>query len=182
MPEHIPHQIVVGIDGAPDCEHAIRWAAAEAAARGIRLRLVHAFVWAEMRVPVGHSDMAPGLRANAGRIVSDAVEVARKFEPSITMSAVQVDGFPSPVLLAASAGADLVVIGSRSLGRLTGLIVSPTGLELAAHARCPVVVVRPTENVVVGDRVVIGYDGSPAAAAAVEFGMAHAERHGLTVR
>lgn len=175
-------KVVVGIDGRPDCENAIRWGAADAAARGAELELVHAFVWAEFRVPLGPSDLAPGLRAQADRFVADAVDLARKFEPGLPVSGRHVDGFPSAVLLAESRTADLVVIGSRLTGPLLGLVVSSAGIELSAHARCPVVVVRPTEDSLAGSRVVIGYDGSPAAEAAVDFGLDHARRHGLPAR
>lgn len=175
-------RVVVGIDGRPDCENAIRWGAIEAAARGAALQLVHAFVWAEFRVPLGPSDLAPGLRAQADRIVADAVELARKFEPAVPVTGKRVDGFPSAVLLAESAGAELVVIGSRVTGRLLGLIVSSAGIELSAHAHCPVVVVRPTDDSLAGNEVVIGYDGSRAAGAAVEFGLDHARRHQLAAR
>ncbi|WP_165553001.1 universal stress protein [Kribbella speibonae] len=174
--------IVVGIDGRDDCENAIRWGAAEAAARGGQLHLVHAFVWAEFKVPHGASDIAPGLRAQADRIVADAVELARKFEPGLTVTGRRVDGFPSAVLLAESRDADLIVIGSRVTGRLLGLVVSSSGTELSAHAHCPVVVVRPTEDALAGSRVVIGYDGSRPADAAVDFGLDHARRHGLSAR
>ncbi|MEU4292679.1 universal stress protein [Kribbella sp. NPDC026596] len=175
-------KVVVGIDGAPDCESAIRWGAAEAAARGAGLHLVHAFVWTEFRVPVGPSEAAPGLRAYADQIVAEALEVARKFAPGVPVTAERVDGFPAPVLLAESRNAGLIVIGSRDAGRALGLLVGSTGLELAAHARCPVVAVRPNEDAVVGSRVVIGYDGSAAAAAAVDFGLEYARRHELVAR
>lgn len=175
-------KVVIGIDGRPDCENAIRWGAAEAAARGAELHLVHAFVWAEFRVPLGPSDVAPGLRAQADGIVADAVELARRYEPGVRVSGRRVDGFPSAVLLAESRTADLIVIGSRVSGRLLGLIVSSAGLELSTHALCPVVVVRPGDDALSGSRVVIGYDGSPAADAAVEFGLDHARRHGLPAR
>ncbi|NIK59204.1 universal stress protein [Kribbella shirazensis] len=175
-------KIVVGIDGRPDCENAIRWGAAEAAARGVGLHLVHAFVWAEFRVPLGPSDMAPGLRAQADLIVAEAVELARKVEPAVTVTGSRVDGFPSAVLLAESRAAGLIVIGSRVTGRLLGLVVSSAGIDLSAHAHCPVVVVRPGEDALAGSRVVIGYDGSPPADAAVEFGLAYARRHELPAR
>ncbi|WP_350275818.1 universal stress protein [Kribbella sp. HUAS MG21] len=175
-------KIVVGIDGRPDCENAIRWGAAEAAARGAELHLVHAFVWAEFRVPLGPSDLAPGLRAAGDQIVAEAVELARKVEPGITVTGSRVDGFPAAVLLAESRTAGLVVIGSRMTGRLLGLIVSSAGTELSAHAHCPVVVVRPGEDALAGSRVVIGYDGSPQARAAVEFGLGYAHRHSLPAR
>ncbi|TDO48329.1 nucleotide-binding universal stress UspA family protein [Kribbella sp. VKM Ac-2571] len=175
-------RVVVGIDGRPDCENAIRWGAAEAAARGVGLDLVHAFVWAEFRVPLGPSDMAPGLRAQADQIVAEAVALARKFEPGLPVTGSRVDGFPSAVLLAESRTADLIVLGSRVTGRLLGLVVSSAGIDLSAHAHCPVVVVRPGDDALVGSRVVIGYDGSPPADAAVEFGLDYARRHELAAR
>jgi nucleotide-binding universal stress UspA family protein len=175
-------RVVVGIDGRQDCENAIRWGAAEAAARGAALHLVHAFVWSEFRVPLGPSEAAPGLRAQADTIVAEAVELARKFEPGVPVVGRSVDGFPAPVLLAESQQADLIVLGSRVAGRLLGLIVSSTGTELSANAQCPVVVVRPTDDSLSGSRVVIGYDGSQPADAAVEFGLRYAWRHGLAAR
>ncbi|MFG1622687.1 universal stress protein [Kribbella sp. NPDC049227] len=178
----VEKRVVVGIDDAGDSESAIRWGAVEAAARGVGLHLVHAFVWAEFRVPLGPSDVAPGLRAAADKIVAEALDLARTFEPRVSVTADRVDGFASPVLLAESRNAELIVIGSRDAGRTLGLLVGSTGLELAAHAHCPVIVVRPAEDAVVGNRVVIGYDGSPAADAAVDFGLQYADRHGLVAR
>ena len=174
--------VVVGIDGGADCENAIRWGAAEAAAKGVGLQLVHAFVWAEFRVPLGPSDVAPGLRAAADKIVAEALDVAHSFDPGVPITAERVDGFPAPVLLAASRDAEVIVIGSRATGRAVSLLVGSTGLELAAHAHCPVVVVRPSEDALVGSQVVIGYDGSAAADAAVDFGLEYARRHELVAR
>ncbi|MEI8406585.1 MULTISPECIES: universal stress protein [unclassified Kribbella] len=176
------YPIVVGIDGAADCENAIRWATTEAAARGTGLRLVHAFVWPEFPVPLGPSDVAPGLRAYADKIVADALELATKLAPDLPITAERVDGFPSPVLLRESRTADLLVIGSRGLGGALGMLVGSTGTDLAAHAHCPVVIIRPEEAVDQGRRVVIGYDGSPAAGAALDFGLAHARRHHVDAR
>lgn len=182
MPDLRAKNVVVGIDGQPDCENAIRWGAADAAAHGVGLHLVHAFVWSQFRVPLGPSALAPGLRAAADKLVADAVDLAHAFDPGVTITAGRVDGFPPAVLLAESHNARLVVIGSRDTGRALGLLVGSTGLELAVHARCPVVVVRPGDDALVGSRVVIGYDGSPAADAAVDFGLDYARTHGLVPR
>ncbi|MGW7681567.1 universal stress protein [Kribbella sp. NPDC054772] len=174
--------VVVGIDGRPDCENAIRWGAAEAAVRGVGLRLVHAFVWSEFHVPLGPTDLAPGLRAQAEGIVADAVDLARKFEPGVSVTGSSVDGFPAAVLLGESRTAALIVIGSRVTGRLLGMVVSSAGVELSAHAHCPVVVVRPADDSLAGSRIVIGYDGSALARAAIEFGLEYANRHELPAR
>ncbi len=180
-------RVVAGIDGSPAAESAIRWAAAEAAARGAELRLVHAFVWPLFHVPVGPSDMAPGLRAAADKIVRESVESARKFEPGITVEGLRADGFPAPLLIQASAEADLVVIGSRGLGVTLGALIGSTGLDLTANAHCPVVVIRPSETTAaeldaLPGPVVIGYDGSSPSLKALDFGLEYARRHSLPVR
>jgi len=176
------NRIVVGVDGTAEGEAAIRWATAEAKTRGTELALVHAFVWPLFPVPLGSSDMAPGLRVMADKIVAEAQELARKLEPGIPLTAERIDGFPTPVLLRQSGRADLVVIGSRRLGATIGLLVGSIGLDLASHAHCPVIVVRPDQPPESGSHVVIGYDGSPTGEAALDFGLDYARRRHLDVR
>jgi nucleotide-binding universal stress UspA family protein len=175
-------RVVAGIDGSAAAEAAVRWAAKEAASRSTELLLVHAFVWPEFPVPLGASDLAPGLRGGADKIVRDSVELAQKLEPAIEVKGTWVDGFPSPVLLRASKHANVVVIGSRGLGIALGAIVGSTGLDLAANAHCPVVVVQPGLSAESGSRIVVGYDGSPASSLALDFGLDYAQRHHLPVR
>jgi nucleotide-binding universal stress UspA family protein len=175
-------RVVAGVDGSPAAETAIRWAAREAASRGAELRLVHAFVWPMFDVPLGAGDMAPGLRAAADQIIEESTEIAQKFEPDVTVDSRTVDGFPAPVLIEASRQAALLVIDTRELGVTLGALVGSTSLDLAANAHCPVVVVRPDPAGEAGTRVVVGYDGSPASAVALDFGLDYAQRHGLTVR
>ncbi|MFI7063606.1 universal stress protein [Kribbella sp. NPDC050124] len=174
--------IVVGVADSPEAEAAIEWGAAEAVVTGARLRLVHAFVWPMFPVPLGGNELAPGLRAMADKIVAGSREFARKLEPELDVTAVRVDGFPAPVLLRESRDADLLAIGSRELGATIGLLAGSTGLDLAAHARCPVVVVRADWTEYAGDHVVVGYDGSAAAEAALAFGSAFARSHRVALR
>ena len=172
--------LVVGVDGSVASQNAVRWAAAEAVARGVELHVVHAFIWPLFQVPLGPTDMAPGLRAAADRILAEAVELARKAEPAVEVSGSVIDGFPFPVLKRASGGADLVVIGSRGLGATLTVLIGSTAVDLVAHAQCPVVVVRSDESVSQADDgglVVVGYDGSDTARAAIDFALEHARRH-----
>ncbi len=56
MHDSAPHApIVVGVDGSEVSLEAVEWAAAEAVARHRRLRVVHAFIWPLLRVPMGPS-------------------------------------------------------------------------------------------------------------------------------
>lgn len=161
--------VVVGIDGSPAAEVAIRWAAIEAAALRSPLQLVYAMT-------------SDGLPATAGDIVYKAVAQARGLAPGIVIDSRIERGSPSEALVKASGRAAVVVIGSRGLGLMVGALVGSTGLDLAANAHCPVVVVRPDLGALAGIRVVIGYDGSPAGDTALKFGLDYARRHNLAVR
>jgi nucleotide-binding universal stress UspA family protein len=180
--------IVVGVDGSEVSLEAVEWAAAEAVARHRRLRVVHAFIWPLLRVPVGPSTYAPpgsGLRADAQRILDDAVLRARQSAPGIDVAGVMPVGAPVPVLLSEIEQAPLVVLGSRGLGGFSGLLVGSTGVQVAAHAPCPVIVVRPVSaepsNLMTADQVVVGVDGSSLSVETLEFGFAEAVRLGVGV-
>jgi nucleotide-binding universal stress UspA family protein len=172
-------RVVVGVDGSIAAQTAVCWAAAEAAQRSATLRVVHAFVWPLFRVPLGPSEVAPGLRAAADLVVGEAVELAGKVEPAIPIDAAVVEGFPFPVLAEETRYADLIVVGSRGLGATLTVLVGSTTVDLVAHAHCPVVVVRPDQLGDSGRGVVVGYDGSPAAAQAVRVGVEYSARHHL---
>jgi nucleotide-binding universal stress UspA family protein len=174
--------VVAGIDGSAAAETAIRWATEEAVSRQASLRLVHAFVWPEFKVPLGSTDLAPGLRAGADKVVEESVQLARKLEPGLEIEGTRYDGFAAPILLKESKQAELLVIGSRGLSVTLGALIGSTGLDLAANAHCPVVIVRPEQDLDTGDHVVVGYDGSSASTVALDFGLDHARRHHLRVR
>jgi nucleotide-binding universal stress UspA family protein len=174
--------VVAGVDGSAAAETAIKWASEEALSRRASLRLVHAFIWPEFHIPLGSTEVAAGLRAAADRVVEEAVRIARKLEPGLEIEGTRHDGYPAPILLKESKHADVLVIGSRGLSVTLGALIGSTGLDLAANAHCPVVIVRPEQALGAGDHVVIGYDGSSASAIALDFGLDHARRNDLRVR
>ena len=74
-----------------------------------------------------------------------------------------------PVLLAAAASVDLlvVVVGSRGHGLLLGTMGGSVSQYVARHAICPVVVVRPMRQPG-AQQIVVGIDGSDGARAALQ--------------
>ncbi|GAB3966365.1 universal stress protein [Streptomyces sparsus] len=171
--------ILVGVDGSPSALKAVDTAAREAELRGCALRIVHAFIWPLMNVPLGPSEVGPpegGLRNVAERVAAEAKQRAEAAAPGLEVSAVVVPGDALAVLEAESRTAELVVVGSRGLGTFGGLLLGSAAVHLSAHAHCPVLVVRG-EARSAGD-VVLAVDGSPAGVAAVAFAFAEASMRG----
>lgn len=168
--------VVVGVDGSASGLAAVEVAAREARLRGAALRVVHAFIWPAMHVPLGPSPLGPpegGLRNMADRLVAEAVERARAVAPGVDVGHAVVTGEPLTVLEAQSRAAELVVVGSRGMGGFVGLLVGSTAVHLTAHGRCPVLVVR--EQPSAEGPVVVGVDGSAGGGRAVDFAFAEAE-------
>jgi nucleotide-binding universal stress UspA family protein len=53
-----------------------------------------------------------------------------------------VEGHPAPILVAASRGADLLVIGSRGHGEFVGMLLGSVGEHCSAASHCPVLIMR----------------------------------------
>jgi nucleotide-binding universal stress UspA family protein len=166
--------VLVGVDASAPALGAVWWAAQEALRRRAVLRLVHAFsVPTGPGVPAGRAgtDARAALRsaieAAAGAVVEAAVAAAVEAAPGIRVDPEAVAGFAALTLMAEAGSAQLAVVGNRGLGGFPGLRVGSVALALAAHAPCPVVVVRDNPD---GDGpVVVGVDGSPTSEAAVGF-------------
>ncbi|MFI8089511.1 universal stress protein [Streptomyces sp. NPDC086080] len=174
--------VIVGVDGSASSLAAVEAAAREARARKAALKVVHAFLWPAMHVPLGPSPLGPpggGIQNSVERLVAEAVERARAAAPEVEVSDAVVAGEPLTVLEAQSRAAELVVVGSRGMGGFVGLMVGSTAVHLAAHAHCPVLVVR--EEARPDGPVVVGVDGSPAGDRAVEFAFEAAELYGTTL-
>ena len=79
-------------------------------------------------------------------------------------------GRPFAALVDASRTADLMVVGTRGHGRLRSVVEQSVSASVAAHAHCPVVIVRGQGDVRIGPAhpVVVGVDGSAASQAALD--------------
>ncbi|MFD7898872.1 universal stress protein [Streptomyces sp. NPDC059743] len=134
--------VIVGLDGSPESRAAAEWAAREAELRGLPLKLVH--VWEPVPEPLAQ---APLLGAEtqqhwSERIPREAAEGIRLRHPGIEVTVEQFSGRPSEVLSGLAKDAELSVLGSRGLGRMSGFVVGSVGLAVVAHAEQPVVLVR----------------------------------------
>jgi nucleotide-binding universal stress UspA family protein len=171
--------VVVGVDGSEIGLHAVRAAAREAAYRHRRLRIVHAFIWPLMGVPLGPAPGGPadgGLRNQADRCLADAVAEAGKAAPEVAVTGEVVDGAASTVLLAEARDAALVVLGDRGMGGFAGLLLGSVAVQVSAHADGPVLVVRGESRA--DGPVLVGVDGSELSREAVRFAFEEAAWRG----
>lgn len=169
-----PRPVVAGVDGSTSSTRAVRWAAAQAAAWGSPLRLVHANVWPWIYQPevAGLAgDYTQALRNAAYDWLRQAADAAVEVAPGLQVETELIAASPGQLLVEESGRARLIVVGSRGLGGFTGLLVGSTTVALAAHGHCPVAVVRglDDEPSPTAGPVVLGVDGSEASEAAIAF-------------
>ncbi|KUL73672.1 MULTISPECIES: universal stress protein [unclassified Streptomyces] len=172
--------VVVGVDGSPSSLTAVETAAREARAHGVALRVVHAFGRPPARIPAGGRPWEPASAAGVPQLIDgtlgEAEQRAHAAAPGVQADHEVVVGDPVEVLEIESRTASMIVVGSRGLGRFGTLLVGSTAGQLAAHASCPVLVVRGDPRQ--AGPVLLAVDGSPAARGAVEFAFSQASRHG----
>ncbi|GAB2669263.1 universal stress protein [Gordonia jinhuaensis] len=158
---------VVGADGSSAATEAIKWAAHSAELEDRPLRIVTTFQTETSGYAPGlviPQDVVDAIRDDAQKVVTDAVETAKSVAPGISIETKIFEGKPALVLRDLSEDAYKLVVGSRGLGGVKGLFLGSVSVNVAAHAKCPVVVVGKPG----GDgAVVVGIDGSEVSAPAV---------------
>ncbi|MCE0764445.1 universal stress protein [Pseudonocardia kujensis] len=181
MTNQLGGAVVAGVDGSDSALDAARWAAADAARRGARLRLVAAVGWTTFR-PVGLPALGQEYQRQATTRAAEehlegAVAAARAVAPGCEIER-EVRGGEAPVVLRAeSERAALVVVGTRGRGGFTGLLLGSVAIAVAVHAECPVVVVRGTPAP--DGPIVVGVDGDGENEAALGVAFEEAARRSV---
>ncbi|ABP54047.1 universal stress protein [Salinispora tropica] len=171
-------EILVGYDGSQDAVRAQEWAMDEAARSGRSVHLAYVFEWLTMAGwtgPGGGPSIWPDetARRQAEELVRQAAADATS--PELTVTGELYEGPPALVLQERSARASLLVLGTRGLGGFAGLLVGSTAGSVAAHAHCPVVVVRgDADRRGRAGHVTTGVDGSEESLLALGFAVEQA--------
>ncbi|HVX46745.1 MAG TPA: universal stress protein [Mycobacteriales bacterium] len=144
--------ILVAVDGSPHSMLGTEWAASVATDEVLTFCLV---------LPRRGSDTAlqNELRIQGQEILVHSRARALSANPAVRTQAQLRWGSAAAELLKQSAGNGLVVIGSRGSGHFAPMQLGSTAGQVAAHARCPVVVVRPAKRPY--GPVIVGIDDGP---------------------
>lgn len=173
--------IVVAYDSSRMSKHALSYAAAEAAERGLPLRIVSAFtvVTSDLGLGAGaayEAETAEALRQAAQNDAEDAVAWVAEHYPDLTVEKRSMAGPAAAVIIENSAGSSLLVVGSHGHGGFLGMLLGGVSREVATHSKVPTIVVRDTDYA--DNRVVVGVDGSPDSLRALAFAFDMASRYG----
>jgi nucleotide-binding universal stress UspA family protein len=135
------HRIVVGVDGSESSKQALAWAAGQARLTGA---VVEAVTACEYLNAYGYPLPVRGVDIFelATKAVKDAIAETCADTDGAAVRHRVVEGHVASVLVNASAGADLLVVGSRGHGGFIEALLGSTSEHCAHRAVCPVVVVR----------------------------------------
>jgi nucleotide-binding universal stress UspA family protein len=141
QPNHKP-RIVVGIDGSPQSELALRWAQRVASDSASVIEAVIAWQY-----PVSASGWAPvptdwQPAEDAEKALTELVDSVFGADRPPGMQLFVREGNAARVLLDASVDAQMLVVGSRGHGGFIGLLLGSVSANCAEHAECPVLVVH----------------------------------------
>ncbi|GAB3309869.1 universal stress protein [Geodermatophilus aquaeductus] len=167
-PQH-QRTVVVGVDGSESAQEAAATAVEEAARRGAALLLVHALSWPAAATS-SHGTGASALPELGGLLHAAAETVLRTASGDAAdvlgpdrVSWSVVPGDPADALADAARGADLLVLGSRGVGGVVGLVIGSTVTAVLTAPPCPVLVLPDPTTAVVRPRatVVAAVEGRP---------------------
>jgi nucleotide-binding universal stress UspA family protein len=141
--------VVVGVDGSPGAECALRFAAQEAKLRGARLRVVTAWHLPAMgnggafpMYPIAPDEFKEGTK----KMLEKSLSVVADELAGLEVEQVIEQGQASDVLIRQAQEADLLVVGTRGHGGFASLLLGSVSQQCAHHAHCPVVIVPAADR------------------------------------
>jgi len=136
--------ILLGVDGSENALHAAKTAGD--LARNMQSKILRIVVAFEPVPPyLGEPNLQTAISARikeADEILKKAIGIVGEIPGEIHTEVLE--GSPAEAILdiANTRKNDLIVMGSRGLGRLTGLLLGSQSQKVVQHAPCPVLIVR----------------------------------------
>lgn len=136
--------ILLAVDGSEHALHAAR-KAAELARTMKPKEFCIVVSYDAIPIYLGEPNLQSAInnrRGEAEKILSAAVKEVGVIPCEIQTEMLEGDPASAIIKAATTRKSDIIVMGSRGLGRLVGLLVGSTSQKVVAHAPCPVLIVR----------------------------------------
>jgi nucleotide-binding universal stress UspA family protein len=134
-------RIVVGVDGSQHSRDALRWAAQVGSGFGARLDAVSAWEYPPaLGWSVVPDDWDPA--GDTQKVLEQTVAEVFGDEPPAGLRLQVHEGGAAKILIDASQGAIMLVVGSRGHGGFAGLLLGSVSANVAEHAPCPVLIIH----------------------------------------
>lgn len=166
--------VTVGVDGSPASAFALQWAIQHADQLGA-VRPVMAFVTGPFVYGFGTVE---GSDVTAEPYRSEAMvrlgAFLQEHAPSLADTGTVIESRAGPGLVRAAEGSELLVVGTRGWSDRDDFSIGSVGAYCARHSRVPVALIPPAVQPVSDHlQVVVGFDGSPHADAALRWTLTH---------
>jgi nucleotide-binding universal stress UspA family protein len=137
-------KILLAVDGSEHALHAARQAAQLARTMGSKeVRIVVAYDPIPMYLGEPNLQFAINARMDEAKaILQNAVKEVGELPCAVHTELIEGDPAAAIIDVANTRQSDVIVIGSRGLGTLAGLLLGSTSQKVVAHAPCPVLIVR----------------------------------------
>jgi nucleotide-binding universal stress UspA family protein len=165
-----PNAVVVAVDGSDASRAALRWAIS----LGAPVRAVRAWTYpTSLPLPWSRLPSHAPEEVDAGVRVELEAIVAEELDEGASVEVAVLRGPAAAALIAhvATTRARQLVLGSRGLGGFSGLLLGSVSRHCLEYAPCPVTVVPGPERATAPSGVsiiVVGLDGSPLSARALD--------------
>jgi len=133
------YRVVVGVDGSAHGDAALRWALAQAEARGGQVTAV--FAWQQPFVSIPGAFNRDELEQAAKDFVVEKVSAVAP-SPRVPLLPLVAEGDPAEALVVAAQDADLLVVGTRGRSPFVRSVLGSVSLRCASGAGCPVTLVK----------------------------------------
>ncbi|MBT3338115.1 MAG: universal stress protein [Anaerolineae bacterium] len=135
--------ILLGVDGSKYSIHAAKMAAALACCMDANLRIVvaHATVPAYLGEPNFQHAITARLKESRA-VLDEAIEAVGEVPGELKTEILEGSAAEVILRVAEIRNNDLIVMGSRGLGQLRGLLLGSQSQKVLQHAPCPVMIVR----------------------------------------
>ncbi|MET8846811.1 universal stress protein [Amycolatopsis sp. NPDC004625] len=176
-------RITVGVDGSAGSAAAVTWAAELASRRHLQLKIVHGLQVAGLyygggMTGIGAATLFEAVQADGERAIADARALAASVDKELVIVTDLPNDPPVPMLIEESRHARMLVVGRTGTGGFADMLVGGTAAAVAAHAHCPVAIIRGHHDSTTGP-VAVGIDGGPNSEQAIAVAFEEASLRGV---